>query len=129
MLNASGFGRKKEKRIANDQWTDGRVKSFIVSVLRAGSRKWPPKYQTLNDACVGVKTNVSTGRLAKHFTCRRCKQDFPQKMVEVDHINPVVGKGFESWDKFISNLFCGKDNLQVLCKECHKRKTKSEREK
>jgi hypothetical protein len=38
-----------------------------------------------------------------------------------------VGKeGFLSWDIFIERLFCGIENLQILCSECHKVKTKKE---
>lgn len=108
-------------------WTEGRIKSFITSVLRAGSRKWPPKYNTLNSACVGQKINEKSGRLAKHYKCKKCKQDFPAKDVTVDHIKPVVGpEGFVSWDLFIERLFCPEKNLQVLCKSCHSIKTKKE---
>lgn len=110
-------------------WTEGRIRAFIVSVLRVGSRKWPPKYETLNEAFVGVKTNEKTGRLCKHYKCAKCNNDFPSKDVQVDHINPVVdpNTGFTSFDDYIARLFCGKDNLQVLCVECHKEKSKKER--
>lgn len=110
-------------------WTEGRVKSFITSVLRAGSRKWPPKYETLKEAYVETKTNTATGRLAKHYKCNMCKCSFPSKEVAVDHIKPVISPetGFTTWDSFITNLFCSKENLQVLCKSCHDNKTASEK--
>ena len=31
-------------------WTQGRINGFITSVLRSGMRRWPPKYQTLQDS-------------------------------------------------------------------------------
>lgn len=51
--------------------------------------------------------------------------------MQVDHIKPVVSptKGFQSWDDFIDKLYCEKDNLQVLCKSCHKEKTLKEKKK
>lgn len=51
--------------------------------------------------------------------------------MEVDHIKPVVDpqEGFVSWDEFINRLFCEKDNLQALCKTCHKIKTAKEKKK
>ena len=60
-----------------------------------------------------------------------CKEEFTSKDVEVDHINPVVSiqDGFIDWNEFIKRLYCGKENLQVLCKPCHKIKTKNERKK
>ena len=112
------------------EWTDGRKRSFITSTLRAGSRRYPPKYETLNDSKTEKKVNVKTGRIAQHYQCNACKNEFTSKDVEVDHIKPVVDpkKGFVSWDKYIENLFCEKKNLQVLCKTCHTKKSKSEKE-
>ncbi|MER6102388.1 HNH endonuclease [Streptomyces sp. NPDC001832] len=46
------------------------------------------------------------------FTCQQCGS---HKELEVDHIVPVARGG--SWEP---------DNLWVLCKTCHKRKTYSE---
>lgn len=67
--------------------------------------------------------------MAAHYTCAECKYEFPAKEVQVDHISPVVvpSEGFVSWDKFITRLFCDKQNLQVLCKPCHKNKTAEEK--
>lgn len=112
------------------QWTEGRIKGFIVSVLRSGARRWPPKYNTLENACVGKKVNDKTGRIAKHYTCNACKKEFTSKDVEVDHIISVVDPiiGFVDWNTFIERLYCPAENLQVLCKVCHKLKTKRERD-
>jgi len=109
-------------------WTEGRRKSFITSVLRSGYRKWPPKYETLKEAQTGKKINEKTKRLAMHYKCKKCKEDFPAKEVQVDHIKPVVDskQGFKTWDVFIDRLYCEKKNLQVLCKTCHSEKTLKE---
>lgn len=112
-------------------WSDGRKKAFITSVLRSGSRRWPPKYETLNEAKTEKKINPKTGRLAQHYLCAICNEQYPQKEVEVDHIEPVVDKatGFIDWNIFIERLFCSRDNLQLVCKSCHKIKTKQEKGK
>jgi 5-methylcytosine-specific restriction endonuclease McrA len=109
-------------------WTDGRTHAFIMAVLRAGTRRWPPKYRTLANAKTEKKVNVTSGRLAQHYECNACKQEFTSKNVEVDHREPVVDPlvGFTTWDEVIARLFCGEDNLQVLCKPCHKLKSKQE---
>lgn len=105
----------------NKQWTQARFNSFVKSALRSASRRWPPKYECLNDAFVGVKTNQKTGRQAKHFECNKCHKHFPQKDIEVNHIIPVVPvTGFDSWDGVIKRMFCDKENLEVVCKPCHK---------
>ena len=112
------------------QWTEGRWRAFVTSALRAASRRYPPKYETLNSSKTEKKVNVKTGRLAQHYRCAKCKEEFTSKDVEVDHIKPVIDpkKGFVSWDKYIESLFCEKKNLQVLCKTCHKEKTNKEKE-
>ena len=110
------------------EWTEGRVKSFITSVLRSGYRRWPPKFETLKEAQRGKQINEKTKRLAMHYECKKCKKSFPATQVQVDHIKPVVDAktGFVSWDEFITRLYCTKENLQVLCKVCHDKKTKLE---
>lgn len=109
-------------------WTDGRLKTFIVSALRGAFRKYPTKHEVLKAAFVGKKVNKKTKRLSAHYVCNACKQEYPTSEVNVDHINPVVSveDGFTSWDSFISNLFCSADDLQVLCTDCHDKKTQQE---
>lgn len=85
----------------------------------------------MNAAKTEKKVNEKTGRVAQHYRCAKCKQEFTSKDMEVDHIKPVVSptKGFVSWDSFIENLFCEADNLQAICKPCHKEKSKKETQK
>lgn len=110
-------------------WTEGRKHGFIVNVLRQGTRRYPPKYECLAAAKTKKKKNKETNRLAQHYRCNACKKEFPLSKVQVDHITPVVdpATGFVSWDMYIDRLFCGIDNLQVLCTTCHNKKTKEER--
>ena len=109
------------------QWTTGRKKGFLTSVIRGGFRRWPPKFNVLKAALTGKKINKASGRIAAHYRCACCQEEFPSKEVQVDHINPVVpSSGFTTWDEFINRLFCGEEELQVLCKSCHLVKTKEE---
>jgi len=112
-------------------WTEARLKAFIIAVLRQGTRRYPPKYETLNDAKTTKKINPKTKRLAQHYACAKCKKDWPQKEVQVDHKEPVVdpGQGFVDWNTYITRLFCSKDNLQVLCTTCHDKKSAKEKTK
>ncbi|UOF80621.1 hnh endonuclease [Caudoviricetes sp.] len=126
-----GFGVKKERDIPTVKWTEGRIRSFITSTLRGGLRRWPPKWECLKEAKTGKRINEKSGRLAEHYLCASCKKEYTSKDIQVDHIDPVVciDKGFISWDVFIKRLYCPKENLQVLCKNCHKEKTTKERKK
>jgi len=105
----------------NGNWTEGRFNSFVTSILRSGSRRWGPKYETLNEAKTEKKINPRSGRLAQHFLCASCKKEHVAKDIQVDHIKPI---GFDkTWDEFINGLYCERDNLQCLCVACHKEKT------
>jgi len=120
----------KRKTWNSGNWTEGRFNSFVTSTLRAGARRWAPKYETLNAAKTEKKINEKTGRLAQHYRCELCLKEFTAKDMEVDHIKPVVDPltGFESWDVFINRLFCEAENLQAICKPCHKVKTLKEKQ-
>lgn len=111
------------------EWTEGRKKAFIISVLRSGTRRWPPKYQAKDLAKTEKKINPKSGKMAQHYRCASCKEEFTSTNVEVDHIVPVIPPsiGFTTWDNFINALFCDNDNLQVLCIPCHKIKSKQEK--
>lgn len=112
-------------------WTEGKFKSFIVSLIRSGFRKFPNKYNVLREALIGKEINPASGRLANMYMCRSCKGKFPATKVQVDHIEPVVNPktGFTTWDDFITRMYCEEKGLQVLCTDCHDTKTKQERQK
>jgi 5-methylcytosine-specific restriction endonuclease McrA len=87
-------------------------------------RRWAPKYEALKAAYTETKLSKSK-RQARHFRCAECEGEFTQKDVQVDHKEPIGS--CDTWDEFIDRLFCEAKNLQVLCKPCHKIKTKKER--
>ena len=119
----------KSRLYNGGKWTGARFRAFIISVLRAGMKRWPPMWDTKEHAKVGRKINKRTGRLAEHYRCAACNDFFVARDVQVDHIDPVVAPetGFVNWLTYILRLYCEEDNLQVLCKECHKEKTNRER--
>lgn len=122
------------KTRCNGQWTEARFRSFIFSILRSGTRRWAPKIEVKKEA------RVERGM----YLCAGCNEAVPVTVptvdskgkrkrvnnVFVDHIEPIVdpSEGFTSFDTYIENMFCEKDNLQVLCKACHDQKSKQERE-
>lgn len=84
----------------------------------------------MKEAFVGVKENKKTGRKAKHYRCNSCYGEFPSSEVQRDHIQAVIDpfKGFESWDMVIERMFCNAEGYQILCSECHKKKSTVERQ-
>ena len=119
----------KRKTFNGGAWTEGRFNSFITSTLRAGARRWQPKYDTLNAAKTEKKINPKSGRPCKLHLCPVCKALFPQSQMQADHLIPVIPtSGFDSWDGVIKRLYCELDGYEPLCKECHKTRTKKQNE-
>lgn len=69
-------------------------------------------------------------RGGKRYRCAECTKDFSNKDVQVDHIEPVVPLGVlmrdMTWCAIHHRTYCKLSNLQVLCTECHKVKSKEE---
>lgn len=116
------------KTRCSGQWTEARFNSFIRNQLRGATRKWAPISETKKEA------NVSRGV----YKCASCEQLVPPTVKQgrkrinnifVDHIDPIVDPkvGFQGFDVFIERMFCEKDNLQLLCGECHDKKSMEER--
>lgn len=117
---------KPSKPRNEGKWTEARFNSFIKGLLRRGTTRWGPIHSTKKAAW------VERGK----YLCADCKEVVPltvdkKKNVFVDHIEPIISpeEGFTTWDDVINKMFCEPDNLQVLCKECHDKKTKDERDR
>jgi len=54
------------------------------------------------------------------------------KKIQIDHVEPVVALDRETssipLDDYFDKLFCGVENLQAICPNCHDEKTKKENE-
>lgn len=117
--------KTKGKTRCSATMTEKGFNTFIKNLLRGGTYRWRPRSQCKQEA------RVSRGM----YLCNICKEAVPLKdenkknNVWVDHINPVVcpKKGFEDWNVYIERMFCEIDNLQLLCTECHNKKTAEER--
>lgn len=77
-----------------------------------------------------AKTDEKGPRGGARYKCSVCNESFGQREVNVDHIEPIVPIGIASkdmsWDEIVSRTFCSEENLQVICTECHKLKSKQE---
>lgn len=113
------------------RWTKARFQAFIKSILRAATRKWGPINEARKNAwlergvykCAGYKKRWHKVPASIVVKGKRINNVF------VDHISPIIDRnvGFVSWDDVINRMFCEIDNLQVLCRDCHDRKTADER--
>lgn len=113
---------------AGNTWTESRYFSYIRSTLRRAWSRYPVRFQVLSEAKRAYK---GTDKRTKwEYQCKDCTKWFKTKEVEVDHINSAGSlKCFEDLAGFCERLFCEKENLRVLCKPCHKKRTDGERGK
>lgn len=87
------------------------MKTKIISALRLLWLRSSTRYEAIRNA------RTKRGK----YRCNDCKKLFRLKEVQVDHIVEIGS--FVDWNSYIEKLFCSIDNLQVLCKKCHKNKT------
>lgn len=75
-------------------------------------------------------SDLNRPRVKKWSLCPVCKTPKPKYTMVVDHISPVipVEMSFEemSLDDVIDRMWCEENNLQPICEDCHKVKTKLE---
>ena len=94
------------------------LRSFLIGKLRRLSYMSPVRKE------VKARARMDRGI----YQCELCKKRLHNGEYALDHIEPVVSvtRGFVDWNEFISKLFVDASGLQLLCKDCHSRKTKQE---
>lgn len=108
--------------------TESAFWGFIRSTLRQKSRWWKPITECKQKAKRPYKG--PNKRQKFEYQCNECKNWFPDKNINVDHIIPAGSLNCSAdLAGFVDRLFCEQDNLQVLCTDCHDKKTKLEKQK
>jgi 5-methylcytosine-specific restriction endonuclease McrA len=127
--------KSKEIQIVNGRPIWPPMKNQIKGAIRRIFRLSPWMKLSLQKARVEKPKVLKDGSVSKkpdvYYRCAMCLGEFKQKDVQVDHIVPVVPieRTLQemSYDEIVDRIFCGLDNLQVLCKSCHDIKTKNEK--
>lgn len=117
----------KERTRNGGTETESKHMSNIRGMLRRMTRFWKPKQMALKAAS---KLVISEGKKSLRYQCKHCKGWHTAKSVEVNHIIPAGSlKCYADLPSFCENLFVEDINLlEVLCKECHARITKQQRD-
>ena len=104
---------------------DKKTQKHIINALRRGTITWPSRHECLKKAKVRLKVGTyknGKDKLKDFYKCGTCGELFDLKEVQVDHIDEV-GQFKGDFHEYVSKMYCGIDNLQVLCVECHLKKT------
>lgn len=98
----------------------------IISCLRRTFGKSPTAIKVFEDA-LSKKKGPRGGR---YYDCAECGKSFPRNKVILDHISPVTPVTISAASMDLmdihNNIFCGPENLQILCKKCSTIKTNKE---
>ena len=107
--------------------TESAFWSFIRSALRQKSRWWKPVSECKQKAKRAYKG--SNKRQKFEYQCNHCKNWYAEKNINVDHIIPAgTLTCANDLPGFVERLFVEAEGLQVLCSNCHDKKTAKERE-
>lgn len=93
---------------------DKEHKRLTVMALRSAFLKSKTRYSAYK------KARIERGK----YKCNHCGGIFKQKELQVDHIDNMMKD--DIWENILTR-FWSEDNLQCLCKDCHKEKTRKER--
>jgi len=115
----------KEKPRCAGTLTESAFWSFIRSTLRNKSRFWKPIFLAKLRA---RRKYIGPNKRQKYeYHCNICKQWFPEKEINIDHIIPVGPLNCAAdLPGFVTRLFCEVEGLQCLCSNCHDKKSKEE---
>jgi len=105
--------------------TESAFWSWIRSALRRRTVYWKPVSEVKKDARRDYKGENK--RQKYEYQCTSCQNWFPDKEVEVDHKIPAGSlRSSDDLKGFVERLFCEKDGLRVLCKNCHQEITNNQ---
>jgi len=107
-------------------YIDKKTLNLIISAMRKSFAYHSDDYQT----ALQLASTSSGPRGGLRYQCAHCKHLFTRNLIDVDHKRPFIpldSNPSEMTLKTLYNrLFTTTDNLSILCKECHKLKSKLE---
>lgn len=108
--------------------TESAFWSWIRSALRQKSRWWKPATEAKTKARRAYKGKNK--RQKWEYKCAECTHYFKATEINIDHIVPAGSlKTYSDLPGFVERLFCEANGLQVMCEDCHNKKTAKERKK
>jgi hypothetical protein len=121
-------GSKKAEK-AEKPWTDKQKLAYAKQMLRRSFKRTRSYNEIINSHKTKTYVKLKSGETGKAYlvtwTCKACgKEGLGRREIEVDHIQPIGHA--TSMEEWILSLYCDLDDLQILCKMCHKVKSKQD---
>ena len=124
--------KPKQLQWQNSIWkSESEALSWLRGQLRRIWANWPLKNDFKKSKLEPVQPhhNISSKRVKSIGQCQKCLNYFAASNMEVDHKQQAggIGKTPESVGVWLFDLLCSTDNMQLLCKSCHKIKSYADR--
>lgn len=104
-------------------------RGLIKGAMRRVFSRSELRRQALNTTAIDHSDPLRP-KVTKWGFCSSCGLIEARYKLEVDHVEPLVplDKSLEDmdWDEVVDRLWCDGSNLAVVCKDCHKSKSKAE---
>lgn len=95
------------------------LRQILLGGLGKAWMFWPPRLEAKKRAKHPTKKGW--------YVCEKCGGE--REKIEIDHVVPCIrpADGFTTWDDYIKSRFVeNASQLQALCHECHRDKSKAE---
>lgn len=124
------MSKRKPWEIPETPWE---TEASFMSYVRGGIRKsiwsrYPVKTSFMKANRVR-QINKKTGKMCYGFVCSACNEFHPQSNIDIDHMSGHNQlKTLDDASNYLKALlYVDYDNLQAMCKPCHKIKSYAER--
>lgn len=97
-------------------------RSDIAKLVTRSREVW-----RMSEVCLLIKKQAKVG--PGWYKCKSCGQS--REVIRIDHIK-AIGKQPDTMLEFgpwLEKLFCGQENLQPLCQDCHREKSKDDKKR
>lgn len=130
---ASSHNLPEPWKIDGAPWdTEPKFLAWVRGVLRKGWSRHPIKIMFIH--AIRKRIPNTNPRSMKRFPetwacdCAQCGGTFPQKDIEIDHINAAGSLTLDTLGDFAARLYCVDfSSLRAVCKPCHKTISYAER--
>lgn len=119
---------------------DKKLRNLLIGAIKRVWHRHPNRIAVVKRVRIEESKTLKDGsqaaKPAVFYLCEQCgakckpqpHKDFPQ--IQIDHRDPIVpvGKTYSdlTWDEYLSRVFCPVENLDALCANCHRAKSKVE---
>ncbi len=116
-----------EKVYCNKTWTSAKFHGFIRSALRRAWTRWPEQYRARKLAQRPYKGPNKQQKW--QYMCAACLEWKMGKDTQVHHkVECGTLRSFDDIPGFVERLLCPAEDLQILCKQCHKKQHKNDKQ-